>query len=55
MIPKINSQIKELEKELENKDISIDKKIEIEDNIEVLKKEKASYKNFKKEYYLIVP
>jgi hypothetical protein len=52
LIPKINSEIKELEKELENKDISIDKKIEIEDNIEVLKKEKASYKNFKKEYYL---
>ena len=52
LIPKLNKEIKDLQKELKNIDLSIDKKLEIKENISSLKKEKNFYKSSKKEYYL---
>ena len=51
-IPKLEKNIQDLELELNNTNISIDKKLEIEDSIKNLKKEKQLLKKQKKEYYL---
>ena len=52
IIPKLNQKILELKSQLENLDLSIDKKLEIEENLDVIKKERQFYKTEKKEYYL---
>ena len=51
-IPKLEGKIIEIEKELQNKNISIDKKLELEEELKNKKKERISLKNKKKEYYL---
>jgi hypothetical protein len=52
IIPKLNEEISELKSQLQNLDLSIEKKLEVEENLELLKKEKQYYKNQKKQYYL---
>tara|TARA_B110000027_G_scaffold113787_1_gene123023 strand:+ start:1851 stop:2981 length:1131 start_codon:yes stop_codon:yes gene_type:complete len=52
LLPKLNIDISDLQKQLESIDVSIEKKLEIEENLYFLKKEKQSYKKDKKEYYL---
>lgn len=52
IIPKLNTEISELKSQLQNLDLSIEKKLEVEENLELLKKEKQIYKSQKKQYYL---
>ena len=52
IIPKLNEEISELKCQLENLDLSIEKKLEVKENLELLKKEKQYYKSQKKQYYL---
>jgi hypothetical protein len=52
IIPKLNTEISELKSQLQNLDLSIEKKLEFEENLELLKKEKQYYKSQKKQYYL---
>ena len=52
IIPKLNKEISELKTQLQDLDLSIEKKLEVEENIELIKKEKQYYKNQKKQYYL---
>ena len=52
IIPKLNEEISELKSQLQNLDLSIEKKLEVEENLELLKKEKQYYKSQKKQYYL---
>jgi len=53
IIPKLNKQISELKSQLKkNLNLSIEKKLEIQENLELIKKEKQYFKNEKKEYYL---
>ena len=52
IIPKLNTEISELKSQLQNLDLSIEKKLEVEENLELLKKEKQYYKCQKKQYYL---
>ncbi len=51
-IPKLEENIKELEKQLLNININIDKKLELEENLKKLKRDKYILKNKRKEYYL---
>jgi len=51
-IPKLEEKIIYIEKELDNLNISIDKKLELEEELKSIKKEKLFLKNKKKEYYL---
>ncbi len=52
IIPKLNKEISELKTQLQDLDLSIEKKLEVEENLELIKKEKQYYKNQKKQYYL---
>jgi len=52
IIPKLNKEISELKTQLKDLDLSIEKKLEVEENLELIKKEKQYYKNQKKQYYL---
>ncbi len=52
IIPKLNKEISELKTQLQDLDLSIEKKLEVEENLEIIKKEKQYYKNQKKQYYL---
>jgi len=52
IIPKLNKEISKLKTQLQDLDLSIEKKLEVEENLELIKKEKQYYKNQKKQYYL---
>jgi len=51
-IPKINEKIKTLKKVIKHKKISLTTKLEIEDKIKDLKREREELKEKKKEYFL---
>ena len=52
IIPKLNNEIDKLKLELNNINLSIDKKLELLESIQKLKEERNLYKNKKKNYYL---
>ena len=51
-IPKFNDETKKIKNELKDLNISIDKKLELQENLNDIKKEKFLLKNKKKNYYL---